>query len=157
MWKLVLKRRFLDSALAEIFTVCNSDIHQRWQTSFFPKCLKFDVDSRNWIKNWEKVYCFSDNCIWIGSCKFSQPWTGYLPSAVTVLTNTSKISPNTRGEIFQINFNENDEKTWLKPSHGDFSSFYLRFDMLTVEACSETALFRECSNQDIQSVVLEIH
>ena len=31
-------------------------------------------------------------------------------SDVNVLKNTPKISPNTRGEIFQINFPENDEK-----------------------------------------------
>ena len=29
-----------------------------------------------------------------------------------VLTNTTKISPNSRGTIFGINFLENDEKTW---------------------------------------------
>ena len=29
-----------------------------------------------------------------------------------VLTNTTKISPNSRGTIFGINFLENDEKPW---------------------------------------------
>ena len=48
----------------------------------------------------------------IGSGKFSQSWTGYLSSAVTVWTNTPKISPISRGEILLINFPENDEKTW---------------------------------------------
>ena len=33
-----------------------------------------------------------------------------MPSAVNVLTSTPKISPNTRGDILQINFPENDEK-----------------------------------------------
>ena len=33
-----------------------------------------------------------------------------MPSAVHVLTNTPKISPNTRGDILQIDFPENDEK-----------------------------------------------
>ena len=39
-----------------------------------------------------------------------QYWTGYLKLAVNVLTNTIKISSNTRGEILQISFRQNDEK-----------------------------------------------
>ena len=53
---------------------------------FFSKSLKFDVDSRNGTKNQEKVDRFPDNCIWIGSCRLPQPWTGYLPSDVNMLT-----------------------------------------------------------------------
>ena len=34
-----------------------------------------------------------------------------LLSGVNVLTNTPKISPKTRGDIFQINFPKNDKKT----------------------------------------------
>ena len=33
-----------------------------------------------------------------------------MPSSVNVLTNIPEISPNTRGDIFQINFPQNDEK-----------------------------------------------
>ena len=58
----------------------------------------------------EKMFFyFSDSCIWIGSGRFSQCRTKYLPSVVNVLTLAPKISPNARGDIFQINFNENDE------------------------------------------------
>ena len=53
---------------------------------------------------------FADICIWIGSCKFSQSWIGYLALAVSVLTYNPKISRNTKGDIFEINFPENDEK-----------------------------------------------
>ena len=56
-------------------------------------------------KNEKKFFCFKENNIWIGRCKFSQYWTGYLPSAVNVLKNTTKeIAPNTRWAIIQINF-----------------------------------------------------
>ena len=112
MWKRVLKRRFLESGLTKISTVCNFGNRLAMTIMFFfSKCLKFDVDSTNKTKNSEKVFGFSDNCIWVESCKFSQTWTGYLPLAVNVLTNTPKISANTRGNIFQTNFPENDEKT----------------------------------------------
>ena len=90
---------------------------------FVSKFLKYDVDSRNGTKNSEKVDCFSDNCIWIGSCRLSQPWIGQFPSDVNVLTDNPNISPETRGDIFQINFPQNDEETWLKRSHGDFAWF----------------------------------
>ena len=61
-------------------------------------------------KKAEKTFPFSDNWIWIGSRKFSQSWIGYLSAAIHVLTNTFKISPNTMGQIFEMNFPESDEK-----------------------------------------------
>ena len=111
--KRVLKRRFLGSGLSNFSTVPNfGNTLALWQSSFVSKCLKFDVDCRNGTKNWEKLFYFLDNCIWIGSGKFSQSWTRYLSSAVNVLTNTPKTSPITRGDISQINAHENEEKTW---------------------------------------------
>ena len=95
----------------EFFTVRNfGNILALCQSSFVPKCLKFDIDSRNGIKNWEKNFYFLDNCIWIRSGKSSQSCTRYFSSAVIVLKNTPKISAKTRGDKFQINFHENDEK-----------------------------------------------
>ena len=66
---------------------------------------------KNRNKKLEKGFGFSGNCIRIGSGKLSQSSTGYLSSAVNILTNNPNTSPKTRGEIFQINFPENDEKT----------------------------------------------
>ena len=63
-------------------------------------------------KNWEKFFQLSYNWIWIGSGKFSKSSIEYLASAVNVLTNTSNILPKTTGDIFQIKFPKNDEKTW---------------------------------------------
>ena len=62
-------------------------------------------------KSWEIVFQLPDNCILIGSGKFSQNWTEYLTSEANVLTRTPKISPVIRKDIFQINFLQNDEKT----------------------------------------------
>ena len=81
----------------------------------------FDVDPRNGTKNTEKVFRFSDNYIWIWSSKVSQYRTVYLPSAVNLLTNTTKTSANARRDIFQINFPDNDEKTWQKCFHVNFA------------------------------------
>ena len=98
--------------LTKIFTFCNFGNTLAMTIILFLKRLKFDVDSGNVTRDWEKVFRFSDNCIWIGSGKFWQSWTGYLSSAENVLTNTHKNSPNSRGDTFQINFLGNDEKAW---------------------------------------------
>ena len=67
---------------------------------------------------------FDNNCIWIGTCKFSQSWTGNIPSAVNVLTKAAEISSNVRGDVFQIKFLENDGKLWQNLSHGDLASIW---------------------------------
>ena len=61
-------------------------------------------------KKWENVFHYLDNCIWIGSTKFSQFQRGYLPFGVNVLTDTPKISHITKGNIFQIRFPQRDGK-----------------------------------------------
>ena len=43
-----------------------SKIQNLWGSTFVSKCLKFILDFENASKNWEKVFCFLDNCIWIG-------------------------------------------------------------------------------------------
>ena len=75
----------------------------------------------------KKFFRFSDNYIWIRSSKVSQSRTGYLPSAVNLLTNTTKTSSNTRGDIFQINFPDNDGKTWRRRSHWDLARIWDTF------------------------------
>ena len=42
-----------------------------WGSFVFQKCLKSNVDSKNALRKTEKVFGFSDNCIWIGSGKLS--------------------------------------------------------------------------------------
>ena len=79
---------------------------------FFKKCLKFDEDFIKETQNWKKVFRFQDNCVWIEKSEFSQSRTGYLSSAVNVLTKTLKISNFTNGDVFEIISYESDEKTW---------------------------------------------
>ena len=62
-----------------------------WRWSFFSKCLKFDVDSRNGTRKSEQIFSFKDNSIWIGGNKFSQYRKRYLSLAVNVLRNMPKI------------------------------------------------------------------
>ena len=108
--KRILKRLFLESGLSRIFTVSNFRNTLAVTMILFSKSLEFVVDSRNGTKNSENVFHFSYNCIWSGSCNFSQSSRGYLRSAVNLLTNTPKTSPKTRENIFGINFPRNYEK-----------------------------------------------
>ena len=76
----------------------------------------------------QKMFFYlSDSCICIGNGRISQWWTKYFLSVVNVLIITTKISPNTRADILQINFNENDEKTWLNCSHWYFANIWDTF------------------------------
>ena len=52
---------------------------------FFSKSSKFDVDSKNALKKQKNIFGFLDNCIWIGSGKFSLLWRKYSSFAVNVL------------------------------------------------------------------------
>ena len=97
--KRVLKGRFLESGLTKIFTVCNFGNTLAMTIIFSFKMFKIWCSIQKWNKNIEKVFRFSDNCIWIKSCKFRQPWRGYLPSAVNVLTKTLRFHV-TLGETF---------------------------------------------------------
>ena len=85
-----------------------SEIHSLWGSSFFWKCSKFNVDYRNAEKNWEKVFCFWDNSIWIGCVKLSLLRGEYLSSAVNVLTNSLNILNSGNIDLFQLNYVDSD-------------------------------------------------
>ena len=106
----VLKRLFLERRLSKIFRVCNFGNTLTITIILLFKMFKIWWRFQKCNKNLEKLFRFSDYCIWSGSCNFSQTWTVYFPSTVNVLANSPKISPNTRGDIFLINFPENDKK-----------------------------------------------
>ena len=70
---------------------------------------------------------------------------------MNVLTDTPKISPETRGDIFQIKFPHNDKKH-DKSFSSNFSKHLERFHKLTAKALSETVLLREFSNKAFHSL-----
>ena len=86
-----------------------SEIQKLWGSYFFSKYSKFDLNSRNAGKIWEKVFCFWDNCIWIGIVKLSLLRTGYLSSAASVLTRSPKFWHVNNRDFFQLNFFNSDQ------------------------------------------------
>ena len=86
-----------------------------------------------------------------GNCKFSQSETGYLSSAVSVLTNTPKNSNLTNGDILET-YPLIMIKDMVKVLSYRFHKCFGPFNMLIFQGCSETTLFREWSNQFFDSL-----
>ena len=117
-----LKRDFLDIYLATFSESVTSKIQNLWGSSFYSKCLKFNLDFKNAAKNWEKVFCFWDNCIWIGIVKLSLWRTRYFSSAANVLTSSPKIWHVNKRDFFWHNFLASDQWIWQRCCDADFNS-----------------------------------
>ena len=78
---------------------------------FFSRCLKINLDFKNAAKNWEKDFCFWDNCICIAIVKLSQLKTRYTFSAANILTSSPKILHVNKREFFQLNGLSSDQ--WI--------------------------------------------
>ena len=112
MSKHPLKRDFLDIYLTTFSESVTSKIQNLWGSSFDSKCLKFNVDFKNAAKNWEKVFCFWDNCIWIGIVKLSLWRTRYFSSAANVLRSSPKILHVNKRDLFQLTWLGSDWWIW---------------------------------------------
>ena len=107
-----LKRDFLDIYMTIFLEVVISEIQNVRVSSFFSKYLKFNLDFENPLKNWGKVFCFRDNCVWIGILKLSLLRTGYLSSTANVLTSSPKIYHVNNRDVFQLNWLGIDQWIW---------------------------------------------
>ena len=107
-----LKRDFLDIYLTPFSGSVTSKIQNLWPWSFFSKCLKFKLNFKIATKNSEKIFCFWDNCIWIGILKLSLWRTGYFSSAANVFTSSAKIWHVNKRDFFELNFLASDQWIW---------------------------------------------
>ena len=80
-----LKRKLLDIYLSASFGDGSFGNTEARRVIFFWKCSKFNADSKNAAKNWEKKFCFFNNYIWIVCIQLSLLIREYLSSAVNVL------------------------------------------------------------------------
>ena len=129
------------------FGVRNFGNTKSMRVIFSLESLKFFIDFKNSAKNWEKVLCFWDNCIWIGIVKLSLLRRGYFSSAANVLRTSPEIYNVKNKDIF-------DDKTltwhWsinmIKILWWIFQQCFGTFTMLLVKAFSQTWLFRHLSD-----------
>ena len=95
-----------------VFRVCNFEKTKSMRVIFFSRYSKFKLDFKHVARNWEKLFCFWDNCIWIGIVKLSVLRTGYFSSAANVLTSSPKILHVNKRDFFQLNWLCSDQWIW---------------------------------------------
>ena len=117
-----IKGHLLDIYLTIISEAVISKIHNLWGLWFFSKCLKFNLDLKNAAKNWEKNFCFWDNCIWKSILKLSLFTTGYLCLVPNVLTRRPTIRHVNTRDFFEHNFVASDQWIWSRCCDADFNS-----------------------------------
>ena len=104
-----LKRYFLEIFLIMFFGVRNFENTWAVRVIFFWKCSKFNLAFKNGASNWENVFSFWDNCIWIGCLKVSLLRREYLLWAVNVWRNSLKNLHITKREFLQLNCLHSDQ------------------------------------------------
>ena len=103
-----------------------------YEVHMFFKCSKFNLDLENGKNKREKVCCFLDNWIWIGCVKLTQWRREYLPSAVKVLTNSSKILHSLR-------------ETFSNPIAFTFINKYRKHAVVQISTVFGTVYYVACS------------
>ena len=113
----IYRTTFSESVISEIQKLCGS--------SFFSKCLKFNLNFKNAKINSEKFFCFLENCIWIGTVKLSLLRTGYFSSPANVLTSSTKILHFNKRDFFQ--FHRLASGNWIQSRFcdADFNSAWV--------------------------------
>ena len=129
-----------------------SKIHRLWKSCFFSKCWKFDADFKNGQKTWQNVFSLLDNCIWYSSCRLQILQREYLSLTVNVLRKSRKSSNISNREVFQVSFPQSDKKKLVKELSWRFHKCLEPFNMLTIEGCYETGLFKHLSNYAFHSL-----
>ena len=72
-------------------------------------CPKFNLGFKNAEKNRAKAFCFWENCIWIGCCKYCLLRTEYFSWAVNVLTNGLNVLHFTKSDFFKLSWLHSDQ------------------------------------------------
>ena len=141
-----------------VFGVRNFENTISVRVNFFSKHLKFNINFQKSTKACKNVFCFCDNCIWIGIAKLFLLRTGYLSSAANVLTSSTNILHVTilvllvntlaadENALFQTNFTWEWSLNMIKVLWCRFQQCLGTLPMLLVERSSETGHFRHLSN-----------
>ena len=79
---------------------------------FFSKYFKFNLDFNKAGKNSDKVFCFSDNWIWVGIVKLFLLRTRYFSLVANMLTSSPKIWHVNNRDIFEHNFVASNQWIW---------------------------------------------
>ena len=109
-----------------VFGVRNFENTKPMKVICFSKHSKFQLHFKKAAKNYKKVFCFWDNCIWTGIVKLSLLRTGYFSSAANVLTSSPKIFHVNKRDFFQLNWLGSDQWIWKMSCDADLNSSWAR-------------------------------
>ena len=98
------------------------EIPKLWGSSFFSKHLKLQINLKMAAKNWDNLFCFSDNCIWTSNVILSLLRTGYFSSVANVLTRSPKIWYVNKRDFLEHNLLASDQWIWQRWSDADLKS-----------------------------------
>ena len=121
-----LKRDFLEIYVTTFSESIILEIQKLLGSSFFSEWSKFNLDFINAGKNWENLFCFWDNCIWIAIVRLSLLRTGYFSSAAKVLTSSPMIWHVNKKEFLEYNFPASDQWIWSGCCDAGFNSVWAR-------------------------------
>ena len=110
--------------------------------------ILFNLDFERAAKNWEKVFCFWDNCIWIGIVKLSLLRTGCFSSEANVLRSSPKIWHVNKRDFFKFNWPLQYSMNMIKMLWCRFQQCLWTSAMLLLQGSSETGLFSYLSNHN---------
>ena len=126
------------------------------RSSFVSKYLKLHLDFKNAAKTSGKVFCYLDNCIWIGIVKLSLLRTGYFSSTANVLTNSPKIWHINNRNFLEHNFLASDHWIWLRCYDACFNSAWARLPCCLSEGPLKRAFLDIYLTTFSESVISEI-
>ena len=118
-----------------------SEIINLWGSSFLKKYSRFSLDFKNAASIWEKVFCFWDNCIWIGIIKLSLLRSEYFSSVDNVLTWNPKILHVNKRNFFPTQFSWQWSLNMIKVLRCRFRQCLGTFRILLVKGSSKTRFF----------------
>ena len=127
-------------------TLCNFGNTWAIRVIFFFKRSKIWCRFPKWKKNSTKWFNFSDNCIWTRSFKFEILPRKYLSSPVNVSTKSYKFSNITSNRSFVSQSPSDIQNNSMKVLSWKFHKCFGPSNMLAVEWCCETGLFRHLGN-----------
>ena len=79
---------------------------------FSSKMFKSESRFQKWSRKLRKMFCFWDNCTWIGIVKMSLLRTGHFSPVAYVLTSSPKISHVNKRDFFQLHLLGSDQSIW---------------------------------------------
>ena len=79
---------------------------------FFKNYSSLKIDFKNVEKNWENIFCFWDNCSWIGCLKLSLLGGEYWSSKVNMLRSSLRNSNITKRDFLRIICLHSDQEIW---------------------------------------------